>query len=80
MVLNRVIDFLSKNYLNPTIQKTIEAKYEIEKPKTNQKTPEQIKIEQKELQKYHDKNMLIFLFWLGLVLIFVFLFSNSFKN
>ncbi len=77
---NRVIDFLSRNYLNPAIQKTIEAKYEIEKPKANQKTTEQIKIEQKELQKYHDKNMLIFLFWLGLVLIFVFLFSNSFKN
>ncbi len=65
----RVIDFLNRTYLDPSIQKKFAEQYEIKKPVVIQKTPEQIEVERKKQAEFEAANMKVTIF----IIIFIFI-------
>ena len=50
----KINDFLSKRYIEPSVQKTIDVKYGIEKPEAAVKTAEQLR-QEAEMDRTYDK-------------------------
>lgn len=50
----KINDFLSKRYIEPSVQKTIDVKYGIEKPEADVKTAEQLR-QEAEMDRTYDK-------------------------
>ena len=75
----KVLDFLSRTYLHPTVEKQIGQQYDLPKKLVvGEKTPEEIECEREELRKFQARNSKI-IFYSIIVILAVILISQMIK-
>lgn len=78
---SRVIEFINKKYLEPTVIPTAEADYYIESPYKSQKIDQELSKEKSEFQKFYDKNIKSIVFWvvvvIELIILFAFIYTSG---
>jgi hypothetical protein len=63
----RVIDFLNRTYLDPSIQKKLEGQYGLERPIVIQKTPEELERERKKKSDDEARNFMVFVLIVAII-------------
>ncbi len=78
---SRVIEFINKKYLEPSVISATEADYYLESPYKARKTDEELLKEKDDLQNFYDKSFKSLIFWIivviELIILFAFIYTSG---